>query len=90
MIPKVPCHHTYHLRSHYLSSFSLPDRFGVVISRLGHHPPGFDYDTDLSIQGVDVEIMISKADSGPGLSSKSLAGPFLSAQLATWASQNLW
>ena len=38
------------------------------------------YDTDLSIQGVDVEIMISKADSGPGLSSKSLAGPFLSAQ----------
>jgi hypothetical protein len=59
------------LRSHYLSSFSLPDRFGVVISRLGHHPPGFDYDTDHSLRAVDLRVMISTTCSGPGPSSKS-------------------
>ena len=34
------------------------------ISRQKHHQPTFDYDTDHSVQPVDVEIKISKAGSG--------------------------
>ena len=35
-----------------------------LIARLKHHPPGFDFDTDHSIQAVDVEIKIPKAGLG--------------------------
>jgi len=48
----------------YLSGKKAFSTDSLLIARPRDHSPAFDYDTDHSIQAVDVEIMISTAGSG--------------------------
>ena len=55
----------------YLSGKKAFSTDSLLIARLKHHSPAFDYDTDHSIRAVDLKIEITTACSGSGSSSKS-------------------